>query len=302
MSIQHSPKKTTTKEGTGAQSTFGSTSDLSETENVNLNITKRQKRRYECCDVAEMMAKFREEMMEAINGFGNMQTKNMSDIRDDMSAIRNQINEIKTSNEALFREQNELRIDLTELKQLQSSTEQKLKTIETDVIQLKTGSYSGKAAEHPTAASEYESVVQEFQERCSREKNVIITGIEEPKLDNPERRRESDMTEVLNITKTLLPNCPNPVKVMRLGKYDSNKNRPIKVSFESNTISRKILQNKDKVDKKYKIYYDQTPKQQQFLKDLQAEIKKRLENGEKDLIIKYIKGIPKIIQSHTPKN
>jgi hypothetical protein len=48
---------------------------------------------------------------------------------------------------------------------------------------------------------------------------------------------------------------------------------------------------------------DQTPAQKKYVDTLKEELNKRTENGEKDLSIRYIKGLPKIITNkNAPKN
>ncbi|XP_045452345.1 uncharacterized protein LOC123661426 [Melitaea cinxia] len=76
---------------------------------------------------------------------------------------------------------------------------------------------------------------------------------------------------------------------MRLGKYTPNKSRPIKVFFNNTDIPKCLVYNKQKLPKTIKIYSDQTPTQKLFMQQLRDELQKRTANGEKDLIIKYIK-------------
>jgi hypothetical protein len=68
------------------------------------------------------------------------------------------------------------------------------------------------------------------------------------------------------------------------------------VSFSSSEIVINILKKKsNQSDKPYKLYKDQTAYQQNQMKTLKAELKQRIENGEKDLGIKFVKGNPKIV-------
>lgn len=47
------------------------------------------------------------------------------------------------------------------------------------------------------------------------------------------------------------------------------------------------------------MYPDQTPAQQNYLRSLMEELKRREDNGETSLTIKYINGPPKIILAAT---
>lgn len=50
-----------------------------------------------------------------------------------------------------------------------------------------------------------------------------------------------------------------------------------------------------------KIFSDQTPQQQAYMKTLKDELRRRIDDGDKDLTIKYVKGVPKITKL-LPKN
>ena len=105
---------------------------------------------------------------------------------------------------------------------------------------------------------------------------------------------------------TLLVADPE-LKVSRLGKFDSTPNkrsRPIKVVFssEANVIStlKKLKKLKLKSIQKFakiSIFRDRTPMQIKIYNDVKTELNNRLQNGESNLKIKFIKGIPNIISS-----
>ena len=60
-----------------------------------------------------------------------------------------------------------------------------------------------------------------------------------------------------------------------------------------------LLQNSSLI---FLIYSDQTPNQQIYLQNLKEEMTRRNNEGEEDLTIKYIKGIPKIVKNNKSKN
>lgn len=87
---------------------------------------------------------------------------------------------------------------------------------------------------------------------------------------------------------------------MRIGKYKPDVNRSIKVTFESEETTKLIFRNKNKLtDTDVKIFPDQTPYQQTYFKKLKEELNRRTANGEGNLKIKYIKGVPQIISTST---
>lgn len=107
----------------------------------------------------------------------------------------------------------------------------------------------------------------------------------------------------MKVITSLYENCPKPIKSIRLGKYIPTKNRPIKVCFDDTHTPRFLLRNKIKLHENIQIYADQTPTQKQYWQSMKEELQTRTNNGEKDLIMKYIRGVPRIVINKTnPKN
>ena len=90
----------------------------------------------------------------------------------------------------------------------------------------------------------------------------------------------------------------NDLKLMRLGKYDPQKVRPIKVIFPTKEEALKILKQKNKLSKDNEVYIksDQTTEQRKYLKSVIQELEDRKVKGEINLKIKYILGTPKIVK------
>ncbi|KOB68885.1 Uncharacterized protein OBRU01_17663 [Operophtera brumata] len=175
-------------------------------------------------------------------------------------------------------------------------TEKEIETLKSDVEQLKV------AAPSLTTTGTVQNIMTEIKEREDRSKNIIIIGIPEPTSENTDDRRQVDKTEVLKITKTVNAECPEPVNIFRLGKYNSDKRRPIKVCFNSQVPVMSILRNRNNMKSDtIKLYSDQTLQQQAYMRNLKEELKQRVNDGDKSLCIKYIKGTPKIT-SLPPKN
>jgi len=94
-------------------------------------------------------------------------------------------------------------------------------------------------------------------------------------------------------------NITKPLKVVRLGKHDQNKTRPIKAAFSSAADVFDILKSKKKLlssqpPSTIRISSDRTLFQRNFMKKLRDELESRKNNGEEYLIIKYVKGSPEI--------
>lgn len=92
-----------------------------------------------------------------------------------------------------------------------------------------------------------------------------------------------------------------PTKLHRLGR-PTNKDRPLKVTFLEVNYTFDILRAQSKLCSSslwsnIKIASDRTEKQRKMMSNLRKELESRRNEGEKDIIIKYIKGIPTIINS-----
>lgn len=106
-----------------------------------------------------------------------------------------------------------------------------------------------------------------------------------------------------------------PLKVIRLGRFQPGKMRPIKTIFSMATDVFDIIRNKKKISHSnlpstINISTDRTPNQRESMKKLCEELASRTNNGEIGLTIKFQRGVPKIIkiigasniQSQNPKN
>ena len=91
-----------------------------------------------------------------------------------------------------------------------------------------------------------------------------------------------------------------PTKLRRLGR-PTNKDRPLKVTFPEVNYTFDILRAQSKLRSSslwsnIKIASDRTEKRE-MMSNLRKKLESRRNEGEKDIIIKYIKGIPTIINS-----
>lgn len=234
------------------------------------------------------------EIMASLSSNNAMQINNFTKISEDISVIKSQVTEIKLTTVNLTEEQNKLKLDVSSIKNFNTTTQEKIKSLESKLQQIN----STTTCQETTPSMKAEEIITELNERCERSKNLLVSGISEPTSKDPKERQEHDRTMVWNILKSIDPDCVEPKKVFRLGKYNPNKKRPIKACFESQNITKYILRHKSNVkNSEVKIFGDQTPQQQAYMKTLTEELDHRTKNGEINLRIKYIKGIPKIISA-----
>lgn len=236
-------------------------------------------------------------MMEMISLQNQNQKESIDKVSEDIKVIKNEIMDIKDVTKKLTDQQIMIQSDLQCLKTKSTETEKKIQDIESVIAHL-----SSQEPSLSTAVS-VESMLMEMKEREERSKNLIIVGIPEQSYENREEKKVADINDVLRITRTIDPTCPEPDNIIRLGKYSSaKKSRPIKVFYNSNSIVKCILRNKNILTSdNVRLFSDQTRQQQEYMKNLRNELRRQIDGGEKDLVIKYVKGIPKIVKQ-SPKN
>lgn len=142
-----------------------------------------------------------------------------------------------------------------------------------------------------------ELIIREVQERQNRSCNVIAFGIPESKSTSVEERKNHDKKEIVKAFETV-PNCDvGDITTIRLGKFDCNKARPLKILMRSKSSAVSVLRNKNLLPTGIKVKSDLTPYQRDHLTKLRAELDERTNQGEKDLTIKYVNNLPKIVNN-----
>ena len=92
---------------------------------------------------------------------------------------------------------------------------------------------------------------------------------------------------------------PKTTNIFRLGRETADKKRPLKVILPTKEESLKALKNRKIVkDDRSGIYMknDQTEAQREFLKNVLTGLEKQKAQSKTNLIIKYLNGVPKIIE------
>lgn len=145
------------------------------------------------------------------------------------------------------------------------------------------------------------NIVQEIHERQFRATNIIITNIQESAEKNHLRRAEEDTNNV----KRILGDFSSEVtikKTFRLGKYDNNKNRPLKVVLNSSDEALYILRNKNSIKQpNINIFGDQTRMQRDYYLSVKNKLSEMVSQGINNKTIKYINNIPTIVNVSSAK-
>lgn len=286
----------------------GSQPDLSKVDDAQITFRKRKERDFESEDNKEM-SEFRKDLMRTMVEMGKTQKDTLCQIRETVDEIKNEIKTMKVTIENVLQEQNVIKTEIAELKINSTKNNEKICGIESEINILKNSSCSSSAVLPPLHDTQ-EEILSEYHERRVREKNVIIVGIAELEAsDDVNEKKAHDKCEVLKTLRAIDMQCPDPVNIMRLGKFMPGKSRYIRVSFVLQSTVLDILRKQPKSSDKegvsvthaVRIFSDKTPSQQKYFKTLKDELSLRKNNGETDLSIKYVKGIPKIIKN-IPKN
>jgi HAMP domain-containing protein len=278
----------------GSQPNLTLSSDLD-----NAQITFRNKRKLsngndyivsELGDLKKQMS----EMMYVLTTNSNIQTENMNKLCEDVSNIKSQVADIRSSIDSMTAEQNLLKTEVNSLVVSITATDARVGQLEMDMKLLKTSD------SQDLSSITYENLIAECSERFTRAKNIIIAGVPEAGPDSPEH----DCQEIAKITKAIFSECPQPERYFRLGQSQENKARLLKVCFATADHAKYLLRNKNKANlsNHIKIYSDQTPCQQEALRNLSKKLEQRISNGEVNLRIGYVKGVPKILETHSKKS
>ncbi|KAF0704571.1 MI domain-containing protein [Aphis craccivora] len=140
-----------------------------------------------------------------------------------------------------------------------------------------------------------EFVINEINERNRRANNLIFYNVEEGESNRSDDRITPDFNHINNIISIILSDTsrdiPVPLKVIRLGRFQLGKMRPIKTIFSMATDMFDI-RNKKKISHSnlpstINISTDPTPNQRESMKKLYEELASRTNDGETGLTIKF---------------
>lgn len=136
----------------------------------------------------------------------------------------------------------------------------------------------------------------EVRSRLERESNIIIHGL-------PRNQNTSDKDQVAEMLDTLVPEDVT-YQILEVARIGSSDPPLIKVKMGNRLQRNLILKNKARLSKtaysNVRVMSDLTPAQSAKIRSLRAEIKRRNQNGEDNLFIKFIEGEPTISRkTHT---
>lgn len=178
-----------------------------------------------------------------------------------------------------------------EIKALKSMVEM----LQKDITELKTNVNKGTEQKQVNMDMLVETAIAEMVEREWRAKNVIVYRVKESKSQDINIRINEDVQIVKEALAPVVDISSMDVKVVRIGKMDATKVRPVKVIFKTKNDAMNVLRNKKKITK-FNLAADRTKAQQKILQQVQAEFEERESNGEENITIKYVGGVPTIVE------
>jgi len=156
-----------------------------------------------------------------------------------------------------------------------------------------------------------EFIINEINERNRRAANLICYNVIESDSNQSNfycSRFAHDCDQRNNILATMVESTssvPVPIKVICIGRYQSNKPRSIIITFSSISEAFNIMKNKNNLLSRYptiSLSSDSTQYQRDHMKKLHEELASRTLNREIDLTIKFIRRVPTIIQKFVINN
>lgn len=199
----------------------------------------------------------------------------LKDQRKDNEDIKQLFNDMK----ALREENTDLKLQITELTN-------KINLIETP------------AAVNVDSNETVDRIATEVNERKKRESNIIMYDIPESTSETSSIAYDADMNNARQYLNNINENI-HIFKILRLGKR-SAKPRPLKIVLKSPDDVKLVFKNRDKLPNN-RVKNDYTPMQQQQLRKIYDELQQRKNNGENDIMVKFINNTPTIIKQNSNK-
>lgn len=242
--------------------------------------------RYDCVEQAKHpLNKLIEKFETVSTHMETLLTKlgTVTTISNDITAIREQLVQVNDK--------------LTSFEPRICESEKRIKLLEDEVKSLRSADNSG---------SNLETVIEEFHDRERRSRNVILYNIPESKSKTLSVRIEHDSKHISELTCHFGNlDLDYAFKSYRIGRPSQDKVRPLKVVFRSvgavmdfcKNFQQTGLRNLNSDLHSVSLSRDRTPTERKHLNELRDTLKARTDNGETDLTIKFLNGVPKIVQN-----
>lgn len=219
-----------------------------------------------------------------------------------IDVLINNVNDLKISNNKIITSFNLLTEKVTTITHRSNEHNTKINNLalQYEVLNTKFNSVEAEIeAAKLIAPISTEELIFETIDRQSRMFNVLLYNL--PETQNDAANATTDSTTVENIHDFLGVRA-KPIAVTRVGKFNANatRYRPLRLRYSSPEDTFELFKCQKKLRmnsafKELRIASDRTKQQQDHMAYLRQELRGRRSNGEQGLIIKYIRGIPLIV-------
>lgn len=171
----------------------------------------------------------------------------------------------------------------------------KINELEKQIIEIKETKHEAQMDEKEMVMNN-EKMVTEIFERQKRASNVMMSNVKEQMGQTHAERNSKDKDVVKDVLKDIDVDMSN-VSVFRVGKFNPEKSRLLKIVFPNSSDALNILKNKKLIKAEgVKIFSDQTKMQRAYFLSLKEKLKSINENGG-NKTIKYINNLPTIVDA-----
>ncbi|CAG5055642.1 unnamed protein product [Parnassius apollo] len=145
------------------------------------------------CNCSSEIQELRKDLTTMLQKFTDTQETTMTLMRENIVDMRTQLNDIKEAAVNLNNEQKLMKTQLSDLVIKTNYTDNKIQTLMTEIKQInnKTNAneseimlIKSKTAINLHSSGLGENIMQEIQDRTSRERNIIIVGLQEGNVTN----------------------------------------------------------------------------------------------------------------------
>ena len=141
------------------------------------------------------------------------------------------------------------------------------------------------------------SFLKEKEEKETRKMNIIINNVSESEGETAKERKGKDKQKCLEQFEKIIEISDTDIEsIVRLGAATGDRPRPIKIKMKCENMRNELIRNarqiNEGVEAKERIYInkDETREERQRGKELREERRRRISQGETDLIINYREG------------
>lgn len=232
-------------------------------------------------DLLQIILSFKAEVLASNKALSDSQSLQFNKLTAEILKVSEQVSAFKAENITLKRDIDSLKAKISNIEENNSSTSPSIITSQ---------------------------VLQELfeRERCSS--NVIAYGVLESTSLPVDERILHDESMIINILLPIGNYLPSSIKLTRIGKPRPDSKRPLKIICTNKEEANSLLYQYNELKRSgtqfqngFKLVKDKTKLERQLLRTCHNDLSSRTAQGESNLRIHYINGVPSVVK-FVPKN